>query len=150
MNCDGTGTKFTVNYTNQIGVIGGDFSGEGDSGSLIVTQDTATPVALLYAGSDTDTVGNPVADVLNFFASGGNNVTFVGGGPHAGRWVHATHCPAIGEDRGAKLPRDASYPESHRNARFTCPGIVGVSGKFRPSAWAKVTTIPRRPRFCFL
>ena len=83
VNCDGTGTKFTTNYTNQIGVIGGDFSGEGDSGSLIVTQDTANPVALLYAGSDTDTVGNPVADVLNFFASGGNNVTFVGGGAHA-------------------------------------------------------------------
>jgi len=81
-NCDGTGTKLTTNYTNQIGVIGGDFSGEGDSGSLIVTQDTATPVALLYAGSNTDTVGNPVADVLNFFASGGNNVTFVGGGAH--------------------------------------------------------------------
>lgn len=81
-NCDGTGTNFTIDYVNQIGVIGGDFSGEGDSGSLIVTQDTAIPVALLYAGSNTDTVGNPVADVLNFFASGGNNVTFVGGGPH--------------------------------------------------------------------
>jgi hypothetical protein len=80
VNCDGTGTKFTVNYSNQIGVIGGDFSGEGDSGSLIVTQDTASPLALLYAGSDTDTVGNPVADVLNFF---GNNTSFVGGGAHA-------------------------------------------------------------------
>jgi hypothetical protein len=83
VNCDGTGTKFMATYANQIGVVGGDFSGEGDSGSLIVTQDTATPVALLYAGSSTDTVGNPVADVLNFFASGGNNVTFVGGGAHA-------------------------------------------------------------------
>jgi hypothetical protein len=80
VNCDGTGTKFTTIYTNQIGVNGGDFSGEGDSGSLIVTQDTATPVALLYAGSNLDTVGNPVADVLNFF---GNNTTFVGSGAHA-------------------------------------------------------------------
>jgi hypothetical protein len=79
VNCDGTGTKFTVQYSNQIGVIGGDFSGEGDSGSLIVTQDTASPLALLYAGSDTDTVGNPVADVLNFF---GNNTMFVGGAAH--------------------------------------------------------------------
>ncbi len=79
VNCDGTGTPFPVNYTNQIGVIGGDFSGEGDSGSLIVTQDTTSPVALLYAGSDTDTVGNPVADVLNFF---GNNTMFVGGAAH--------------------------------------------------------------------
>src|ERR1700688_3330369 len=76
VNCDGTGTKFTANYANQIGVVGGDFSGEGYSGSLIVTQDTASPLALLYAGSDTDTVGNPVADVLNFF---GNNTIFVGG-----------------------------------------------------------------------
>jgi hypothetical protein len=79
VNCDGTGTNFSVNYTNQIGVIGADFSGEGDSGSLIVTQDTASPLALLYAGSDTDTVGNPVADVLNFF---GNNTMFVGGAAH--------------------------------------------------------------------
>jgi hypothetical protein len=79
VNCDGTGTKFTANYSNQIGVIGGDFSGEGDSGSLIVTQDTASPLALLYAGSDTDTVGNPVADVLNFF---GNNTAFIGGAAH--------------------------------------------------------------------
>jgi hypothetical protein len=79
VNCDGTGTKFTASYANQIGVIGGDFSGEGDSGSLIVTQDTASPLALVYAGSDTDTVGNPVADVLNFF---GNNTMFVGGAAH--------------------------------------------------------------------
>ena len=81
-NCDGTGTKFTVQYVNQIGIIGGDFSAEGDSGSLVVTQDTAAPVALMYAGSDTDTVGNPVADVLSFFKSGSNSVTFVGGGAH--------------------------------------------------------------------
>jgi hypothetical protein len=83
VNCDGTGNMFTIQYANQIDVLGGDFSGQGDSGSLIVTQDTATPVALLYAGSDSDTVGNPVADVLNFFKSGSNSVTFVGGGAHA-------------------------------------------------------------------
>jgi hypothetical protein len=79
----GTGTTFTVNYTNQVDVSGGNFSAEGDSGSLIVSQNSADPVALLYAGSDTDTVGNPVGPVLNFFASGGNSVTFVGGGAHA-------------------------------------------------------------------
>ena len=78
----GTGTKFSVNYTNQIAVTGGNFSAEGDSGALIVTQSTADPVALLYAGSDSDTVANPVSDVLNFFRSGSNSVTFVGGGAH--------------------------------------------------------------------
>lgn len=79
----GTGATFTVNFTNQVVVAGGSFSGEGDSGSLIVSESTADPVALLYGGSDMDAVGNPVAPVLNFFASGGNAVTFVGGGTHA-------------------------------------------------------------------
>ena len=83
VNCDGTGNSFTIDYDNQIDVAGGDFSGEGDSGSLIVAQSSATPVALLYAGSDSDTVGNPVSDVLNFFKSGANNLTFVGGSAHA-------------------------------------------------------------------
>lgn len=59
-----TGTTFSVTYTGQISVSGGAFSASGDSGSLIVDQNTADPVALLYGGSDTDTVGNPVADVL--------------------------------------------------------------------------------------
>jgi hypothetical protein len=63
------------------------FSAEGDSGSLIVTQNTADPVALLFGGSDTDTIGNPVSDVLNTskFLGPGNAVpTFVGSPtPHA-------------------------------------------------------------------
>jgi len=79
----GTGTMFSVNYTNQVDIAGGNFSAAGDSGSLIVSQNSADPVALLFAGSDTDTVGNPVSPVLSFFASGGNAVTFVGGGAHS-------------------------------------------------------------------
>jgi hypothetical protein len=81
-SCDGTGATFTVDYNNQVDVTGGGFAAEGDSGSLIVSQDTADPVALLYAGSDSDVVGNPVSQVLAFFSSGGNPTTFVGGGPH--------------------------------------------------------------------
>jgi hypothetical protein len=74
----GTGTTFSVTYANQVAVAGGSFSAQGDSGSLIVTQSKADPVALLYAGSDTDAVGNPVSAVLSFFKSGSNTVTFVG------------------------------------------------------------------------
>ncbi len=75
----GTGTTFSVTYQNQVSVSGGTFSGQGDSGSLIVSQATADPVALLYAGSDTDTVGNPVQDVLAALAdSSGNKPVFVG------------------------------------------------------------------------
>src|SRR5580698_6857737 len=82
-SCDGTGATFTVDYDNQVDVTGGDFAAEGDSGSLIVSQNTADPVALLFAGSDSDVVGNPVSQVLAFFSAGGNPTTFVGGGPHA-------------------------------------------------------------------
>jgi hypothetical protein len=79
----GTGTMFTVNYSGQISVAGGDFSQEGDSGSLVVTQGGANPVGLLFAGSDTDTVANPIGAVLSAMADSSNNVpTVVGGAAH--------------------------------------------------------------------
>ena len=78
----GTGAKFSVSYTNQVDIANGSFSAPGDSGSLVVSQANADPVALMFAGSDQDTVGNPVSDVLSFFGSGGNAVSFVGGGAH--------------------------------------------------------------------
>jgi hypothetical protein len=78
----GSGTSFTEPFTGQVDIAGGSFSAGGDSGSLIVDRTTADPVALLFAGSDTDTVGNPVAQVLSFFSSGGNAATFVGGAAH--------------------------------------------------------------------
>jgi hypothetical protein len=80
--CGGS-TSFTVMYSNQVGVSGGNFSQDGDSGSLIVTQNSADPVALLFAGSDTDTVGNPIGDVLLALADSSNHVpTIVGGAAH--------------------------------------------------------------------
>ncbi|HET7603299.1 MAG TPA: hypothetical protein VFK36_09815, partial [Gemmatimonadales bacterium] len=42
------------------------FSDSGDSGSLIVTDDaSANPVALLFAGSRSSTIGNPIGAVLS-------------------------------------------------------------------------------------
>ena len=76
--CNG-GTTFEVTYKNQISISGGGFSAGGDSGSLIVDDSMADPVALLYGGSDTETVGNPVADVLAALADQqGNQASFVG------------------------------------------------------------------------
>jgi hypothetical protein len=126
-SCDGTGAKFTVEYNNQVDVTGGDFGAEGDSGSLIVTQDTTDPVALLYAGSDTDVVANPVSQVLAFFSSGGDPTTFVGGTQHAvigcslptGTQSAAAHSAALavrvpsveqGELQRAMVARDAQAP----------------------------------------
>ena len=53
-------------FVNQILINGAGFSSGGDSGSLVVTQDT-TPRALglLFAGSETTTVCNPINDVLD-------------------------------------------------------------------------------------
>jgi hypothetical protein len=112
-NCDGTGTSFTVLYDDQVDVAGGDFSGEGDSGSLIVTQDTADPVGLLYGGSDTDTVANPVAPVLSFFASGGNSVTFVGGTAHQ---VLGCTLPTAPTSGSKTVPAVAVAAETLQNA----------------------------------
>jgi len=68
----GTGSTFNVTFTNQVDITNNGFSAQGDSGSLIVTQDTADPVALLFAGSGSDTVGNPISDVLNGLADPAN------------------------------------------------------------------------------
>ena len=79
-NCDGTGTSFTVNYTDMVDVTGS-FGAPGDSGSLIVTQDTAEAVALLVGGNSTDTIGNAIGDVLSagvFLGAGNVSPTFVG------------------------------------------------------------------------
>ncbi len=53
-------------FTGQI-VVGGSFSAGGDSGSLVVVQkggDQGKPVGLLFAGSSTTTILNPIDDVL--------------------------------------------------------------------------------------
>ena len=55
----------TATFVNQI-VIGSGFSDSGDSGSLIVTNDAnLNPVGLLFAGSSSTTIGNPIAAVLS-------------------------------------------------------------------------------------
>ncbi|MFB3061551.1 MAG: hypothetical protein ACE10C_09305, partial [Candidatus Binatia bacterium] len=59
----------TAKFVGQIIIEGsnGAFSNSGDSGSLIVTQDGNKPVALLFAGNSTITVGNPIELVLARF-----------------------------------------------------------------------------------
>lgn len=114
--CDGTGTTFTVDYDNQVDIDGGSFSAEGDSGSLIVAQSSAAPVGLLYGGSDTDTVANPVSAVLNAFASGGNNVTFVGGASHS---VIGCSLPTAPQSASKILPQAALSSELMQKAQAT-------------------------------
>jgi hypothetical protein len=53
-------------FENQVQIRGdkGAFSKAGDSGSLIVTRNNNTPVALLFAGGSTSTFANPIGPVL--------------------------------------------------------------------------------------
>jgi len=136
----GTGTTFTATYTNQVAVTGGSFSAEGDSGSLIVTQDSADPVALLYAGSDVDTVGNPVSDVLTALADPTTGVkpVFVGTasthpvaacslpGPQAAmtaRLVAQKVAPSSGAIAGALRVRDLHAPELMAHPEVQAIGV---------------------------
>lgn len=82
-SCDGPAT-FTQVFRNQLMIDGAGFSQGGDSGSLIVTSDTARPLGLLYAGSENITVANPIADVLNALRNPttGEVPTIVGGPDH--------------------------------------------------------------------
>ncbi len=58
----------SAKFVNQIAVTPGTFSAGGDSGSLIVTDDTnKNPVGLLFAGSSTHTIANPIGPVLSRF-----------------------------------------------------------------------------------
>src|SRR6185436_13828912 len=76
------GKKFTVSYTNQVVINSSTFSAGGDSGSLIVTNNAAhSPVALLFAGSSTTTIGNPIGEVLIKLGTAlGRTFSFGGGG----------------------------------------------------------------------
>jgi hypothetical protein len=79
-------TAFTARYVGQVVVGGSNFSAPGDSGSLLVTTDLARPVALLFAGSGTSTVANPIQDVMFEFTVPTRNppigASIVGGPDH--------------------------------------------------------------------
>jgi hypothetical protein len=61
----------TARFVDQILISDGQFSQGGDSGSLVVTQasgsDDRRPVGLLFAGSNTNTIANPIDLVLDRF-----------------------------------------------------------------------------------
>ncbi|HPF69757.1 MAG TPA: hypothetical protein PLQ13_03725 [Candidatus Krumholzibacteria bacterium] len=71
------GSAFTKTYTGQIVIANkaSKFLAGGDSGSLMVEDVTSNPraVGLLFAGSSTTAIANPINEVLNFF-----NATMVG------------------------------------------------------------------------
>ena len=66
--CYDSSCSLIATFVNQIVIGRGGFSGAGDSGSLIVTNDSnAYPVGLLFAGGNGVTIANPIDAVLNSF-----------------------------------------------------------------------------------
>jgi hypothetical protein len=114
------GNSFTVQYTGQIIITnrGSKFLNSGDSGSLMVEDAAVNPraVGLLYAGSSTIAIANPIDDVLNFF-----NVTMVGGAASAGATTAAENGP------GSKRALAAAIAAQTRNSRalLNVPGAIG-------------------------
>jgi hypothetical protein len=98
---------FTAFYTNQVVIAGGTFSAGGDSGSLIVDTATARPVALLYGGSNVNTVANPIQDVITAFG-GPAAFTVVGGADHAVSCAHTASASGtqVGNAQAALVPQE--------------------------------------------
>jgi hypothetical protein len=77
------GTAFTKTFTGQIVITskGGKFLQAGDSGSLLVENAAIRPraVGLLYAGSSSSAIANPISEVLLFVGGKlGGTATMVG------------------------------------------------------------------------
>ncbi len=75
-----SGKKFSVRFEDQVTITPGSFLQSGDSGSLMVTNDANhQPTGLLYAGSSSIAIANPIQDVIDAFTPVcGGGFTFVG------------------------------------------------------------------------
>ncbi|HXF97988.1 MAG TPA: hypothetical protein VNJ46_05175, partial [Gaiellaceae bacterium] len=85
-------------FVGQVAVTPDAFSAGGDSGSLIVTQQGKQPVALLFAGGEGRTIGNPIDLVLQRFG-----VTIDGETPPPGPPGAPTGLTAIAGDGSVSL-----------------------------------------------
>jgi hypothetical protein len=119
----GGGKRFTVNYTNQVVIGGAGFSAGGDSGSLIVTNNSGhNPVALLYAGSSTTTIGNPAGEVLTQLSSAlGRTVSFVGPNLSPASDTLASNTPTQQDLESANAVKERREREF-----MSIPGVIGV------------------------
>ena len=148
-SCGGA-KAFTSSFTNQVIINGGSFSAGGDSGSLVVTSDTARPVGLLFAGNSTSTTANTIQAVLG--AMPGGPVTIVGGGDHSvscDATATASSASTTVGASGAKLSvqendRVTAVKEKYANRLLADPGIsdVGVGASAdNPQEGALVVTV---------
>jgi hypothetical protein len=137
MGCN-SGKKFTVSYTNQIVISPGTFSAGGDSGSLIVTNNAShNPVGLLFAGSSSATIANPIGLVLTRLGAAlGRTFSFGGGAaptPQSNQGVGVGRQPFVPgiESLMAQIPQQAAdralaVLENHRANLMFQPAVIGA------------------------
>lgn len=101
---------FTAAFKNQVAVNGGSFSAGGDSGSLIITADTARPIGLLYAGSTANTFANPISDVLTAFTQLGFTLSIVTGGGQD----HAVSCLPTNQAQSVRVAAQSTTLSSEQ------------------------------------
>lgn len=126
--CNGT-VAFTALYTNQLIIQGATFSAGGDSGSLVVTSDTARPVGLLYGGNSTTTAANPIQDVFTAFTNGSGTPTIVGGADHPVSCVQQVSLPSanLGPALSASEHRRVAAVQQRRSTELMQdPAVVSV------------------------
>jgi hypothetical protein len=135
----GGGKKFVVSYTNQVVINSTTFSAGGDSGSLIVTNNAShNPVALLFAGSSSTTIGNPVGEVLtklgialgrsfSFNLGGGAAPTTLGGEiGGGGRQPFTPGLAGLMQLPQQAADRALAVLEVHRASLMFTPGVMGA------------------------
>jgi hypothetical protein len=125
----GQGKKFVVSYTNQVVINSTTFSAGGDSGSLILSNDAAFhPVALLFAGSSSTTIGNPIGSVLTTVGNAlGHSLSFVGSSTRTATTSSTTSTGT----QGLQLPSEAAAHarkalERTRHDLMATRGVLGV------------------------
>jgi hypothetical protein len=120
----GSGKKFVISYINQIVMNGSGFSAGGDSGSLIVSNDLCKqPVGLLFAGSSTTTIANPINDVLSAFPG----LSFVGTSTASGCSIPGTANTAqsFGPSQAA-VDHARSVKDRHEANVLRMPNVLGI------------------------
>ena len=135
----GGGKKFVVSYTNQVVINSSTFSAGGDSGSLIVTNNAShNPVALLFAGSSSTTIGNPINEVLtklgtalgrsfSFNVGGGAAPTTLGGDMGGGgRQAFTPGLAGLMQLPQQAADRALAVLEVHRTSLMFTPGVIGA------------------------
>src|SRR5262245_13370476 len=128
-NC-GSGKKFVVSYTNQVVINSSTFSTGENSGSLIVTNTSNhQPMALLFAGSSTTTIANPIGEVLSKLGVALGGTVTVSGTTQAESMAPLASNSPIPQD--VELANEAK--SRHERALMSMPGVIGVGVTSDPS-----------------